>query len=196
MEVLHNGRLRRICQIFWPNKISNNDLHIKTGSWSITKEITYRRLRWLGLVLRMEQDRITKVPNRQKKTWEAKNLLAQNCETSAETDEPIIGRRPTCCLGPSGMESAHWSLISHRGRRVVVVEVYQSINLSIYSSPAIRPLIHLPFFLYKMCFCWIGLSMDLVLHPQPALFYIDVSHCLFSLFCTQAVVCPSVTCLT
>ena len=27
-----------------------------TGSWSITKEITHRRLRWLGHVLRMEQE--------------------------------------------------------------------------------------------------------------------------------------------
>lgn len=61
MEVFHNRCLRRICQIFWPNKISNNELYKKTGSRSITKEITHRRLRWLGHVLRMEQDHITKV---------------------------------------------------------------------------------------------------------------------------------------
>lgn len=80
MEVFHNGCLRRICQTFWPNKISNNELYKKTGSWSITKEITRRRLRWLGHVLRMEQDSITKValrwtppgkrkPGRPKTTW-------------------------------------------------------------------------------------------------------------------------------
>jgi hypothetical protein len=39
------------------------------------------------------------------------------------TDEVVMGRGPTCCL------SAHWSLMSHRGRRrvgvvVVVVEGY------------------------------------------------------------------------
>ena len=61
MEVFHNRCLRRICQIFWPNQISNNELYKKTGSRSITKEITHRRLRWLGHVLRMEQDHITKV---------------------------------------------------------------------------------------------------------------------------------------
>ena len=44
---------------------------------------------------------------RQKKTWEAKNHLAQNCDTRAETDEPVMGRGPTCCQGSSGMESAH-----------------------------------------------------------------------------------------
>ncbi len=48
-------------RFFWPNKISNNELYKKTGSWSIIKEITHRRLRWLGHVLRMEQDRITKI---------------------------------------------------------------------------------------------------------------------------------------
>ena len=80
IEVFHNGCLRRKCQIFWPNKISNNDLYKKTGGWSITKEITNGHLRWLRHVLRMEQDRITKValrwtapdkikPGRPKTTW-------------------------------------------------------------------------------------------------------------------------------
>ena len=44
---------------------------------------------------------------RQKKTWEAKNHLAQNCDTRAGTDEPVMGRGPTCCQGPSEMEGAH-----------------------------------------------------------------------------------------
>ncbi len=110
MEVFHNGCLQRICQIFWPNKISNNELYKKTGSWSIIKEITHRRLRWLGHMLRMEQDCITKIalrwtppgkrkPGRPKTTW--------NCDTRAGTDESVMGRGPTCCQGPNAMESAH-----------------------------------------------------------------------------------------
>ena len=82
-----------------------------TGSWSITKEITHRRLRWLG---RVEdgagphlKGRLKMDTTRQKKTWEAKNHLAQNCDTRAGTDEPVVGRGPTCCQGPSGMEGAH-----------------------------------------------------------------------------------------
>ena len=47
--------------MFWPNMISNNDLYKNKGSLSITKEITHGRLRWPGHVLRMEQERITKV---------------------------------------------------------------------------------------------------------------------------------------
>ncbi len=40
----------------------------------------------------------------QKKTWEAQNHLAQNCDTRAGTDEPVMGRGPTCCQGPNAME--------------------------------------------------------------------------------------------
>ena len=39
IEAIHNGCLRKICQIFWPNKISNVDLHKKTGCNSAVLEI-------------------------------------------------------------------------------------------------------------------------------------------------------------
>ena len=51
----------RICCIFWPNKISNKDLHIKTGCRDVTTEVKHRRLRWLGHLLRMPPERIPKV---------------------------------------------------------------------------------------------------------------------------------------
>ena len=69
------------------------------------------RLKWLGRVedgagpqhkscLKMDI-------NRQKKTWVAKNHLAQNWDTTAGTDEPVMGRGQTCCHGPNAMESGH-----------------------------------------------------------------------------------------
>ena len=61
VESFHNRCLRRICRIFWPNKISNRDLYTQTGSQSIVGEIKRRRFRWLGHVLRMEENRISKV---------------------------------------------------------------------------------------------------------------------------------------
>ena len=61
VNAFHNSCLRRICNIFWPNKISNNDLYRKTGCTSIDLEIKKRRLRWLGHVLRMSPERIPKV---------------------------------------------------------------------------------------------------------------------------------------
>ena len=60
IEVFHHRCLRKLCGIFWPNKISNNSLYQKTGSRSIVQEIQERRFRWLGHVLRMPPERITK----------------------------------------------------------------------------------------------------------------------------------------
>ena len=53
--------LRRTCNIFWPNKISNEDLYRRTNSSPISTQIQKHRLRWLGHVLRMPQDSIPKV---------------------------------------------------------------------------------------------------------------------------------------
>ena len=61
IDAFHNRCLRKICRIFWPNKISNVDLYKKTGCNSAVLEIKRRRLRWLGHVLRMPQDSIPKV---------------------------------------------------------------------------------------------------------------------------------------
>ncbi|KAK2171512.1 hypothetical protein NP493_1055g00002 [Ridgeia piscesae] len=64
IDGFHNRCLRKICQIFWPNKISNMDLYKKSN-----------RLRWLGHVLRMPQDSIPKValrwtpPGKRKRGW-------------------------------------------------------------------------------------------------------------------------------
>ena len=64
VNVFHNSCLRRICNIFWPNKISNNDLYQKTGCTSMQVWILKSRkrwLRWLGHVLRMSLEKIPKV---------------------------------------------------------------------------------------------------------------------------------------
>ncbi|KAI8507720.1 hypothetical protein Bbelb_151000 [Branchiostoma belcheri] len=56
-----NSCLRKICNVFWPNKISNAELYNRTGCRKLTTEITGRRLKWLGHVLRMPDNRIPKV---------------------------------------------------------------------------------------------------------------------------------------
>ena len=61
LNAFHNGCLRKICNIYWPNKISNEDLYIKTGCNNIIPEIKRRRWRWLGHVMRMSSDRIPKI---------------------------------------------------------------------------------------------------------------------------------------
>ena len=61
IDAFHNRCLRKICRIFWPERISNEELHRVTKSNSIVLEIKSRRFRWLGHVFRMAQDRIPKV---------------------------------------------------------------------------------------------------------------------------------------
>ena len=60
LDVFQTKFLRRTCNIFWPNKISNEDLYRRTNS-PISTQIQKHRLRWLGHVLRMPQDSIPKV---------------------------------------------------------------------------------------------------------------------------------------
>ena len=87
IDAFHNGCLRKICQIFWPDKISNLELYEKTGCNGLVLEIKRRRFRWLGHILSMEQDRILKValrwtPPRERKggcpkaTW-CKTVMAE-----------------------------------------------------------------------------------------------------------------------
>ena len=64
VDVFHNSCLRKICNINWPNKIRNVELHKKTDSMNMSLEIKNRRLRWLGHVLRMPENRIPKVAMR------------------------------------------------------------------------------------------------------------------------------------
>ena len=59
IDSFYNGSLRKTCRFFWPEKISNEELYRKTKSQSVVLEIKRRRrLRWLGHVVRMDQNRI------------------------------------------------------------------------------------------------------------------------------------------
>lgn len=52
VDIFHNSCLRKICNIFWPNKISNEeDRQLAYVPW----------LRWLAHVLRMANERLPKV---------------------------------------------------------------------------------------------------------------------------------------
>ena len=106
VDVFHNSCLRRICNIYWPNKISNEELHRKTNTRQLSTEIAIRRLKWLGHVLRMSDDRIPKVAlhwapegkrkrGRPKTTWRrtvAKDLAAIGIPWDAA--QPLAQNRP------------------------------------------------------------------------------------------------------
>ncbi len=56
LETFQNRCLRRIFNIYWPDKIKNEDLLQKASLKPVTLEIKRRRWRWLGHVLRMPPD--------------------------------------------------------------------------------------------------------------------------------------------
>ncbi|KAL9981919.1 hypothetical protein ACROYT_G010683 [Oculina patagonica] len=56
----HTSCLRKICRIYWPQKITNKELYQRTGQRDIAMVIKQRRWRWLGHVIRKGRDSITR----------------------------------------------------------------------------------------------------------------------------------------
>ena len=64
LEVFQNRCLRKILKIFWPNTISNVELHRRTSTQPITLEIKQRRWQWIGHVLRIPRTAIVRTAPR------------------------------------------------------------------------------------------------------------------------------------
>ena len=61
LEVFQNKCLRRILHILWPNKITNAELHDRTGMLPISLEVKKRRWRCIGHVNRMPPTSIPRI---------------------------------------------------------------------------------------------------------------------------------------
>ena len=61
LQVFINKCLRRLLKCFWPNVISNIDLHRKTNQSDIATEIKRRKWRWIGHTLRKPSSDITRM---------------------------------------------------------------------------------------------------------------------------------------
>jgi hypothetical protein len=60
LQVFINRCLRRICKIFWPNTISNHDLHQKCLQEPIDIEIRRRKWGWIGHTLRRDVSTVSR----------------------------------------------------------------------------------------------------------------------------------------
>ncbi|KAI0211165.1 hypothetical protein LSAT2_004014 [Lamellibrachia satsuma] len=60
LETFQNKCLRKILGVFWPNTITNEELHRKTDATSLATQIKKRRWRWLGHVCRMSPGALPK----------------------------------------------------------------------------------------------------------------------------------------
>ena len=56
IHTFQNRCLRKILRIFWPRRISNEELHQRTNAKSLVQTVKKRRWRWLGHVCRMPPD--------------------------------------------------------------------------------------------------------------------------------------------
>ena len=61
LEVFQNRCLRRILKIFWPNTISNNDLHARTNCTPIAQQVRQRRWRYIGHTLRKQRTALPRI---------------------------------------------------------------------------------------------------------------------------------------
>ena len=93
LSSFHNTCLRKICKIYWPKKITNKDLYHKTQQCCIETEIKRRRWRWIGHILRKENEDISKVALRW--TPDGKRKRGRPKETwrrMVENEMKIIGK--------------------------------------------------------------------------------------------------------
>jgi len=55
-QLFHTKSLRRILRMFWPNKISNEDLLRQCNQESMAKNLNRRRWKWIGHVVIRDQN--------------------------------------------------------------------------------------------------------------------------------------------
>lgn len=85
LSTFHNNCLRKICRIFWPQKITNIELHRTTGSEDMSTLLKRKRWRWIGHVLRKPADDLTRVamrwtPEGKRKRGRPKNTWRRTVE--------------------------------------------------------------------------------------------------------------------
>ena len=73
IQMFINGCLRRILKIWWPRKITNQELWRLTNQSPVEQQIKRRKWRWLGHVLRKDNDNTT----RQSLTWNPQGSRAR-----------------------------------------------------------------------------------------------------------------------
>ena len=90
LSAFHTTCLRKILRIFWPHRVSNEDLLQQCNTEDLETIITRRRWRWIGHVLRMRDNAIAKVALRW--TPEGKRKRGRPRQTWRRTVEDEMGR--------------------------------------------------------------------------------------------------------
>ena len=88
VQTFVNRCLRKILNIYWPQKISNAELWEKTEQHPVEEDIRRRKWRWLGHTLRKPPENITRKaltwnPQGKRKRGRPRNTWRRNLESEA-----------------------------------------------------------------------------------------------------------------
>ena len=61
LDVFQHKCLRKILKVYWPMKVSNEEIRERSGMRTIGEQVRARRWKWLGHVLRMSSDQNPKI---------------------------------------------------------------------------------------------------------------------------------------
>ncbi|XP_037300014.1 uncharacterized protein LOC119190875 [Manduca sexta] len=117
LQVFVNRCLRRVLDVYWPEKISNVDLWKRCGETAIDQQIKRRKWKWIGHTLRRDPEHIPRQAldwnpqgkrkrGRPKQTWrrtviaEAKNIGKTWSEIKREAQDRVGWRRTVDALCP------------------------------------------------------------------------------------------------
>ena len=97
LDVFQNRCLRRILQIYWPNTITNEELHRRAEIEPISTQVKRRRWRWIGHVLRQQTTALTRIalrwtPDGQRKRGRPKETWRRTVEREMKEKGWIWGR--------------------------------------------------------------------------------------------------------
>ena len=60
-EAIHDTFLRRLLKIYWPMSVSNEEVHRRANTETISKLVRKMRVTWIGHVLRMDNSCLPRV---------------------------------------------------------------------------------------------------------------------------------------
>ena len=98
LDVFQNRCLRRILQIYWPNTITNEELHRRAEIEPISTQVKRRRWRWIGHVLRQQTTALTRIALRWTPDGQRKRPPQGNLEENSREGDEGKGLD----MGPSG----------------------------------------------------------------------------------------------
>ena len=60
LDVFNHRCLRKLLKISWRDHVTNDDVHQRSGQWKLSEIVKERRLKMLGHILRMPEERLPK----------------------------------------------------------------------------------------------------------------------------------------